>query len=227
MIRVTVCLLIFSIMTPLLAVSQPMPILQRPVSFFIGDGELTRLEQNGDTVVEQHGNVRTGPAMLGTDKAYYIHSVQNLADYDVAIVEQLAAHPSREPMQEDRFSIWSIKRIDASRLGWTVLRAAQTQHQLDAFEVNVENLRHQFYLTYFSDSCLLEFDKMAPIATEEDRQKISDWLNRDEVMELANNYQQSNLPDPYGSAFFAEVLNRACIALGYNPVGASDALRQN
>src|SRR5690606_3137648 len=116
MIRVTVCLLIFSIMTPLLAVSQPMPILQRPVSFFIGDGELTRLEQNGDTVVEQHGNVRTGPAMLGTDKAYYIHSVQNLADYDVAIVEQLAAHPSREPMQEDRFSIWSIKRIDASRL---------------------------------------------------------------------------------------------------------------
>ena len=58
----------------------------------------------------------------------------------------------------------------------------------------------------------------------EDANQIMEAMKSDENKALARRYEATDVADLYGSGFSAEVLNRACIEKGYDPVGAGGVI---
>lgn len=58
----------------------------------------------------------------------------------------------------------------------------------------------------------------------EDANQVMEAMKSDEIKALARRYEATNVADLYASGFSAEVLNRACVQKGYDPVGARGAI---
>lgn len=53
-----------------------------------------------------------------------------------------------------------------------------------------------------------------------------DAMESNQFKLLAEKYAQTEPGDMYGSGLVAEILNRACIEKGYNPLGAGRVINQ-
>ena len=75
------------------------------------------------------------------------------------------------------------------------------------------------------------FEKLAQagatpvLANLADADKINNELNNPKYLTIIENYKEHNkLPDPYAAILKATLINKACLNLGYTPIGASFAM---
>jgi hypothetical protein len=84
----------------------------------------------------------------------------------------------------------------------------------------VEKLNDQFFFTYYSDTYLNEMKKLKKITSKPEAllivEKMKDW----KYMPMVERYSKTETYDMYGAGLASELLTRACIENGFNPLGA-------
>jgi len=199
-------------------------ILKQDYNFLMTDGGVSKLHQSNDTLYELHCYIDR-PCQPTPEDHYKIISSVVKGSFAILKLEKLDSIAlTTNPYPLTRYSVLVFKNIDDQHLRSLNLRSGLTRQQLDTVRTNVASLADKFFFTFYSDSYLKELAKLKKITTMEDANQIMEAMKSDEIKALARRYEATDVADLYGSGFSAEVLNRACIEKGYDPVGAGGAI---
>lgn len=207
--------------------SQVPEILLQDYSFLVADGEVERIKQRNDTLykfncVLPHSTQSCFPE---SGKSYRIIAANRSDDVTVLKLERLdSISMTTNPYPPTRYSIVALKAVDNKDLGFLPLESDLTKEQLDTIETNVQELENKFFYSYYSDSYLKELAALKRVETKEQANEIVNLIKSEEFEWLVERYKKTEVPDMYGSGLAAEIINRACIKLGYNPSGAGQAI---
>lgn len=210
------------------------PLLDRPYSFIIPDGEITRLEQRGDTLFFLHSTLRdTAQVAHIAQSAWYpsrrsrIHAILREDSLAYVALERLDSVPlSRNPFPEERYSVIVLKKANDQDVGFVTLSMGLTKNQLDSAWGTHTKADSLFFLTYFSDDYWKQLSLLNPVKTEEDVKKIQVALEGGQVKQWMDLYRRNPVKEMYGTGVMTEMMNRICISLSYNPIGATHTIQQ-
>ncbi|WP_162550036.1 hypothetical protein [Hymenobacter nivis] len=196
---------------------------------FIGRGIQTpTLRQCNDTIYQF--NCYTYPGIphrcLAKPSAYYkIISLISQAPFYVLKLERLDTIPlTSKPYPQTRYSLMILKIINNDELGYLPLRLGSTKIQIDTAQVNIAILRNNFYFTYFSNKYIKDLTRLKLISTKQQAQSIIEIIKGETFKEVIKKYQKTQPIDFYGSGMISELINRACIMEGYNPLNAQQKI---
>ncbi|GGH27417.1 hypothetical protein FAZ19_18970 [Sphingobacterium alkalisoli] len=209
-------------------------LLQRPYSFIILDGEISRLELRGDTLLYLHGRIHDqrqvghlSQLTRDSSKRSRIHTIRRDNDVIYLALERLDNIPlSNSPVRENRYHVLAIRQPTDHTIEMVDLTMGMTKIELDSLWALDLRAKDLFFITYFSDDHWKNLSLLKPIDTEEDAREIVAELKSEKVKEWADAYMSNPVKDMYGTVFTAEIMNRVCISLGYNPIGASRAVQE-
>ena len=226
-------LLILLVFSPFLAHSQEKIMRYMDYAFIGQDGELKRFEQIDDTLYHYHSRILIDAPVfaenpkMDVERSYKIIASDVMDNFVILKLERLDSVPlSSEPFPPDRFFVHVIKKTDNNQIGYLNLHDGLTLQQLNNIQLDIAGLKKQFYWTYFNNNYWQTLSYTKAIETKEDADKILNFLKNDRIKELSESYKNSQVKDLYGSGFISELLNKACITLGYNPIGASKAIKK-
>jgi hypothetical protein len=184
---------------------QPPPkILTEEYSFFLTDGEVSRIKQSSDTLFEFNFQLNR-PCRESRHK---ILSSINTADFVILKVKNLDNISLQESLCPGKiYSIKVIKKINKNQLGYFPYFDCLTLDHIDTIDIKTLNLGKRRFFTYFSDTYLREPGLSKRITSI------------DNVREIINAVDKNDF-DRNKFSYSAEELNQACITMGYSPAGA-------
>lgn len=211
---------LFLLLLPFFGVAQQSGILKEDYSFLLTNGKVAKLHQSNDTLYIL--NCYTDqPCLPRPDKRYKVLSTQTKDGLTLLKLERLDTIPfTPDPYPDNRFDVLVLKQDDYKELGVLDLYSRLKREQLDTVRMNTKDLKEKFYFTYYSDSYLEELSALKPITTSEEVENITAYIDTKDWKPLLKKYNKTDVFDMYASGLSAEILNRACIEKGYNPIGA-------
>lgn len=221
-------LLSFFLLTALRCTSEKQQISLEQDHYFIRiSGVITKLHKSNDTLY----NYNCYPNGSCYDAQYLDHykiiSLRQKEEFAILKMEKLdTLQMTTMPYPETRYCIYALKNISDNELGYLPLRFGLTKKQIDSLEVNTDTLKNKFFYTYFSDMYYKSLFSLKKITTKQDVEEVIAEVKKPVYEGLAKTYMQTNVFDMYASGISAELLNRACIARGFNPVGASQIINK-
>jgi hypothetical protein len=114
----------------------------------------------------------------------------------------------------------ALKTTDNKELGYLPLTLGLTRRQLDTIKTDIPLLKDKFFFTFFSDTYLKELSALKKVTTKDEVMEIIEATKSDNYKTLVEKYSKTETRDMYASGLSTEILNRACIEKGYNPIGA-------
>ncbi|MDE5438322.1 hypothetical protein KRE40_09400 [Elizabethkingia meningoseptica] len=200
--------------------------------YIIGPDEMYKLVQSNDTLyVMPTVNMKNIPLKKENYKDHYkIWGVQSYKDRGFIMkLEQLDSLSSPiNPYPEERFNIWVYGKANEKELPLEREYYGLTQKQMEEFPIQDSLFSNEFALIYFSESYMKELSKRKNVRTQEDADAIDQEIknNESEYIKIMENYKNSKMiRDMYNSGLIATLTNKACLDLGYNPIGANRILR--
>lgn len=214
------------ILLPFAALSQSQKMLQEDYNFPVADLEVNRLTQVADTLYEL--NCYADRACRPKPSKYYkILSSERKNDFTILKMERLdPASTATDPHALNRYYVTALMTGDKKRLGYLPLGMSLTKKELDNFKADADSLKEKFFYTYFSESYLKELSAFKKISTRAHAEEVLESFKDDKFKAVAERFRNTRTWDMYGTGFTSEILNRACIDLGYNPLGAGSAINE-
>ncbi|HEY1019103.1 MAG TPA: hypothetical protein VGE25_08905 [Sediminibacterium sp.] len=216
--------LLFLLILSILGCSQGQIVLRQDYSFLVTDGEVTKLRQSNDTLYELKCYIDR-PCHPRPSSHYKILSSNNTGELIILKLEQLDTIPlTTDPYPATRYQVLALKISDEKELGYLPLTLGLTRQQLDTIKTNIPALNDKFFFTFYSDTYLKELSKLKNVTTKSEVNEIIEVANSDSFKTLIEKYSKTETRDMYASGLSAELINRACIEKGYNPIGAGRAI---
>lgn len=222
MLRTLTLFLLF----PFIGFSQNQKLLTQDYSFLVIDGGINKLHQSNDTLYELHCYIDQ-PCQSKPEKHSKIISSQQINDFTIVKLEQLDTIPlTTEPYPATRYSIGVFKDIDDKKLGYLTLISGLTKQQIDTVQIDTDSLNDMFFFTMYSDAYLKVLSTLKKVTTKSQVLEIVETAKSNQFKLLAEKYRKTKTGDMYGSGLSAEILNRACIEKGFNPIGAGRVINK-
>ena len=222
MLRTLTLFLLF----PFIGFSQNQKLLAQDYSFLVIDGGINKLHQSNDTLYELHCYIDQ-PCRSKPEKHSKIISSQQIKDFTILKLEQLDTIPfTTDPYPATRYSVGVFKDIDDKKLGYLNLISGLSKQQIDTVRIDTDSLNDMFFFTLYSDAYLKELSTLKKVTTKSQVLEIIDTVKSNQFKLLAEKYRKTKTGDMYGSGFSAEILNRACIEKGFNPIGAGRVINK-
>ena len=200
--------------------------------YIIGPDEMYKLVQSNDTLyVLPTVNIKNIPLKKENyQKHYKIWGVQSYKDKGLILkLEQLdSLSSSTNPYPEERFNIWVYGDVNEKELPLEREYFRLTRKQMEEFSIQDSLFSNEYALTYFSESYMKELSKRKNVRTQKDADAIDQEIKRNEseYIKIIENYKNSKMiRDMYNSGLIATLTNKACLDLGYNPIGANRILK--
>jgi hypothetical protein len=194
-------------------------------SFLATDGEVSKLHKSNDTLYTLKCYINK-PCQPKPKAHYKILSSVHSGEYLVLKLEKLDTIPlTSYPFPETRHQVWVMKMHGNKELSLWSLAFGLTRQEVDRFQPAIDSIRYRFAFTYFSDSYLEELSHWKTVATKSEALELREFMQSERFKPLADLYSKSLTGDMYGAGFSAEILSRACIEKGFNPVGAGRAIK--
>lgn len=200
--------------------------------YIIGPDEMYKLVQSNDTLyVLPTINMKKIPLKKENYQNHYkIWGIQSYKNKGLVLkLEQLdSLSSSTTPYPEDRFNIWVYGEINEKELPLEREYSRLTRKQMEEFPIQDSLFSNEYALTYFSESYMKELSKRKNIRTQKDADVIDQEMerNKSEYIKIIESYKNSKMiRDMYNSGLIATLTNKACLDLGYNPIGANRILR--
>lgn len=202
--------------------SQPTRRLQEPYLFLLGDGGVDKIAQRNDTYFV-YKCYYDKPCAIGYDKVYKIISQTELKEFSILKLERLnIGYDSSR-----RFSVIALKWTDSLGVGKMDLSYSLTKSQLDTVHsFSLDELRGGFFYTYFSQKYLASLAGHKKVSSMGDIEQIKKSVDRMNVDSIVEKWKKTKNNDIYASGFASDMMTKAYIQNGYNPVGAGPAIRE-
>lgn len=200
--------------------NQKQKIIPGDYSFIGIDGEVRTLRQSNDTLyfLKCYTDKPCNPQ---PENHYKIISVKNMSGFFVLKLESLDSMAlSINSYPDARFSVLALRNIDNKELGWLPLTRGLTRKQLDTVSTDIQSLKTKFFYTFYSENYIKEFSSLKKITSKDDVTIISDAVNDDTFKAIIEAYKKTETGDMYNSGISAEILTKACLKKGYNPIDA-------
>jgi hypothetical protein len=192
--------------------------------YFVGSDEMHVYKQSHDTL---YISTTFSLGSFNTKKYknhYKIWEViENPSDFIVIKLETLDSIPlTTDPYPKDRFRISVYKKKNKQEITLLMDISHLTKEQMVNYNIDFTQLKNDFGMSLYSLSYMKELLKLKKVTTKKDANKINKELNNSKYLTFAENYiKQNKLSDPYTSILTANLINTACLNLGYTPIGAS------
>ncbi|HAY3538662.1 hypothetical protein HZP95_00880 [Elizabethkingia anophelis] len=200
--------------------------------YIIGPDEMYKLVQSNDTLyVMPTFNMKNLSLKKGNYQDHYkIWGVQSYKDKGFVLkLEKLdSIQLTDNPYPEERFNIWVYGKPGEKELPLEREYPQLTRKQMEEFPIQDSLFSNEYALTYFSESYMKELSKRKNVRTQKDADAIDQEMerNKSEYIKIIENYKSSKMiRDMYNSGLIATLTNKACLDLGYNPIGANRILR--
>lgn len=200
--------------------------------YIIGPDEMYKLVQSNDTLyVMPTFNMKNLSLKKGNYQDHYkIWGVQSYKDKGFVLkLEKLdSIQLTDNPYPEERFKIWVYGKPSGKELPLEREYPQLTRKQMEEFPIQDSLFSNEYALTYFSENYMKELSKRKNVRTQKDADAIDQEMerNKSEYIKIIENYKSSKMiRDMYNSGLIATLTNKACLDLGYNPIGANRILR--
>ncbi|HFK5529441.1 TPA: hypothetical protein ACGZ99_003524 [Elizabethkingia anophelis] len=200
--------------------------------YIIGPDEMYKLVQSNDTLyVMPTFNMKNLSLKKGNYQNHYkIWGVQSYKDKGFVLkLEKLdSIQLTDNPYPEERFNIWVYGKPSGKELPLEREYPQLTRKQMEEFPIQDSLFSNEYALTYFSENYMKELSKRKNVRTQKDADAIDQEMKRNEpeYKKIIENYKNSKMiQDMYNSGLIATLTNKACLDLGYNPIGANRILR--
>ncbi|MCL1034473.1 hypothetical protein [Elizabethkingia anophelis] len=224
-------LLILLLSFILLSIIRGQSFIKEPY-YIIGPDEMYKLVQSNDTLyVMPTFNMKNLSLKKGNYQNHYkIWGVQSYKDKGFVLkLEKLdSIQLTDNPYPEERFNIWVYGKPSGKELPLEREYPQLTRKQMEEFPIQDSLFSNEYALTYFSESYMKELSKRKNVRTQKDADAIDQEMerNKSEYIKIIENYKNSKMiRDMYNSGLIATLTNKACLDLGYNPIGANRILR--
>lgn len=212
--------LLLFLLFPFFGYSQMPNYLEQGYNFLTINGNNIKLYQSNDTLYSYEFYYdffnKTNPVSVSK-----ILSIEKSNDFFLFKLEQLdSAYLNRMGTNERKYSVLAIEKVDNKTINFLPVSKNLTKQQLDTLKINIQLLKTKYSLTFYSDKYLAELASLKKITTNEDIQVIMEFTKGKEFKDIADKYSKSELGDMYNVRFSEEILTRACINAGYNPINA-------
>ncbi|HFK5555373.1 TPA: hypothetical protein ACGZ9Q_003453 [Elizabethkingia anophelis] len=199
--------------------------------YIIGADEMYKLVQSNDTlyVLPTVSMKKIYPKKENYKDHYRIWGVQSYKDKGFVLkLEKLdSIQLTNNPYPEERFNIWVYGKPSGKELPLEREYPQLTRKQMEEFPIQDSLFSNEYALTYFSESYMKELSKRKNVRTQKDADAIDQEMKRNEseYIKIIENYKNSKMiRDMYNSGLIATLTNKACLDLGYNPIGANRIL---
>lgn len=191
--------------------------------YFVGQDEMHVFRQSNDTLYAST-TFSLEPFNIEKYKKHYkICSInENQSDLLIVKLESLDSIPlTTDPYPEDRFKISVYQRKNEKEIILIkdiehLTKEGMAHYHIDTIKSNDNSGMNLYSLSYMKE--LLNLKK---VKSKKDTDKINQELNHPKYLEFAEKYiRQNKLFDPYASILNANLINSACLNLGYSPIGA-------
>ncbi|WP_337084832.1 hypothetical protein [Elizabethkingia anophelis] len=224
-------LLILLLSFILLSIIRGQSFIKEPY-YIIGPDEMYKLVQSNDTLyVMPTFNMKNLSLKKGNYQNHYkIWGVQSYKDKGFVLkLEKLdSIQLTDNPYPEERFNIWVYGKPSGKELPLEREYPQLTRKQMEEFPIQDSLFSNEYALTYFSENYMKELSKRKNVRTQKDADAIDQEMKRNEpeYKKIIENYKNSKMiQDMYNSGLIATLTNKACLDLGYNPIGANRILR--
>ncbi|MBX9781583.1 MAG: hypothetical protein K2X26_14655 [Chitinophagaceae bacterium] len=212
--------LILFLLSPFFGYSQVPNYLEQGYNFLTMNSKNIKLYQSNDTLYsyEFYYDFFNKANPISVSK---ILSIEKSNDFFLFKLELLdSAYLNRIGTNERKYSVLAIEKVDNKTINFLPVSKNLTKQQLDTLQINSKLLKTKYSLTFYSDKYLAELSLLKKITTNEDIQAIMKFTKGKEFKDIADKYSKSELGDMYNVRFSEEILTRACINAGYNPINA-------
>ncbi|MCT3734859.1 hypothetical protein [Elizabethkingia anophelis] len=199
--------------------------------YIIGADEMYKLVQSNDTlyVLPTVSMKKIYPKKENYKDHYRIWGVQSYKDKGFVLkLEKLdSIQLTNNPYPKERFNIWVYGKSSGKELPLEREYPQLTRKQMEEFPIQDSLFSNEYALTYFSESYMKELSKRKNVRTQKDADAIDQEMKRNEseYIKIIENYKNSKMiRDMYNSGLIATLTNKACLDLGYNPIGANRIL---
>ncbi len=192
--------------------------------YFVGSDEMYVFKQSHDTLYTST-TFSLRPYNTKKFKNHYKIWGVNKKPLDLLIVklESLDSIPlTTDYYPNDRFRIFVFKVKNEKTL--TMIGDINHLTKQKMMDYNTDSIQSKLNLgmDLHSLSYMKELLKLKKVNTKKDVDKINNELDNPKYLAFIENYKNENmLPDPYASILKANLINKACLNLGYSPIGAS------
>ncbi len=192
--------------------------------YFVGPDEMHVYKKSNDTLYTS----TTFSLKPDNNKKYRNHFKiwevgKDPSDIVTMKLESLDSIPlTTEPYPEDRFRIFVYKKNSGKELTMINDISHLTKQQMAAFNTDTIQVKNNIGMKLYSFTYMKELLKLKKVTTKNDVDKINEELNDPKYLTIIEEYKKENkLPDPYASILTANLINTACLNIGYSPIGAN------
>jgi len=158
---------------------------------------------------------------------YKILSTKKIPNYTILKLERLdSISLTLNPYPEDRFSVLTLKDINKQSLSYIQEAKRFTRSEIDTLQIQQKDLDGKFGFTYYSEDYLTELGKRKQINTKKEIEEIIKLLNKPEYQAIIQKYKTSGVIDMYAIGLTYELLHKAVIESGFNPIDAREKFNQ-
>ena len=126
-------------------------------------------------------------------------------------------------LEEYNFFVILIKPLDKNIFELSWRQSGLNKEEMENTVRQKYEEENIFFRTYYHNDYLKNFSNLKKIDTKDDAQKIFEFYENEKFKKWYKQYTQDE-GSFGGDIFRSEALNRICIELGYNPIGANEAL---
>ncbi|MDQ1160451.1 1,2-phenylacetyl-CoA epoxidase PaaB subunit [Chryseobacterium sp. SORGH_AS 447] len=192
--------------------------------YFVGPDEMHVYKKSNDTLYTSTAFSVKLPETTKYREHYKIWSVkENPSDITIMKLENLDSIPlTTDPYPEDRFRIFVFKKNSEKEAVLINDIGHLTKQELANYNTDTIQSKKSIGMKLYSLSYMKELMKLKKVVSKSDVDKINNELNNPKYLNLIEDYKKENkLFDPYASILAADLINTACLNLGYSPIGAS------
>lgn len=206
--------------------AQEVQILPDDIYFLNLNNKAFKYQQSNDTLYE-YRCAPTGECLPEYRKHYRIHRSEVIPPYSILRLERLDTIPlTTKPYPADRYHVFVLKNATAEKVGFAHVRYSLTHEQMESTEIDTVSLSTMFFYTFFSKEYLQEIQSYKKVETKGDVNRLIKKITSKEYQPILDAYNKTEIGDLYGSIITSEMLNKACLELGYSPIGANDVINE-
>lgn len=192
--------------------------------YFIGPDEMHVYKSSNDTLYTSTTFSLQQPTTKKYRNHYKIWDVkENPSDMVIMKLESLDSIPlTTEPYPDDRFRIFVYKKNGNKELTIINNISHLTKQKMTDYNTDTIQSKTSIGMKLYSLTYMKEFLMLKKVVTKKDVDKINEELNDPKYLTFVEDYKKEiKLFDPYASILTANLINTACLNLGYSPIGAS------
>lgn len=195
-------------------------------NFLQREGKIFKLYQSQDTLYEVRKSIYS-PDFTDPRKHYKIHGFLEIPNYHLLKLESLDTIPlTTDPYPLNRYLVIAIKDMDEKQLGYLPIAGSLSRSQLDSFSISRDSLTQKFFYTHYSNKYMKTFTSLKEITSEKEANKVVKLMKSKRYKEIINSWKATKAGDIWGTGLTAEILNKACLKAGYNPILADQKISE-